>query len=193
MNNFAPQSTQQLAMAIAIAAIALVVTLTLLYAGIPFFGPVNDLITAASGILIIVFVWQFHQILREKSLALAIILMLIAWAGSLFIIGNSILVAFGRMDWKLGGMYTAVGYALIGIWFIGMLLISKEQPFLTPGLARFGLIAGVCLLFGFLAGPLLAEKLNIAFKPLVWIAYAATGVGWIMFPVWCWRLAGSLK
>ena len=74
-----------------------------------------------------------------------------------------------------------------------MLLISKEQPFLTPGLARLGLIAGVCLLFGFLAGPMLPGKLEIAFKPLMWIAYAATGAGWIMFPLWCWRLGVALK
>jgi hypothetical protein len=180
-------------MAIAIAAVASIVTLILLYSGLPFFGPVNDLINAVSGILIAGFVWQFYAILREKSPTIAILLMLIAWAGAIMIIGNSILVAFGRLDWKQGGLFTIVGYALIGIWFIGMLLITKEQAFLNPGLTKFGLIAGICMLFGFLAGPLLAEKLAIAFTPLVWIAYAGAGAGWIMFPLWCWRFAVGFR
>jgi hypothetical protein len=119
--------------------------------------------------------------------------MILAWVGGLSIFGNSILVAFGVLDWKLGGLYTIVGYALVGIWFIGMQLISKEQMFIVPGLVRFGLIAGGLMLFGFLAGPLLAGKLVIDFRPLVWIAYAAAGAGWIMFPIWCWRLATSIK
>lgn len=193
MTSFPSPATQKLATAIAIAAVASIVTLILLYSGIPFFGPINDLINATSGILIIGLAWQFHPVLREKNPAIAIILMVIALAGGIFITGNSVLVAFGQIDWKLGGMYTVVGYALVGIWIIGMLLVSNEQPFLLPGLVRFGLIAGVVMLFGFLAGPLLAEKIEVALQPLVWIAYAGAGVGWIMFPLWCWRLASGLK
>ena len=49
------------------------------------------------------------------------------------------------------------------------------------------------MLLGFLAGPLLAGKLELEFKPLVWLAYAGMGVGWVLFPVWCWLLASRLK
>jgi len=193
MSDFNPQLTHQLAIAIAIAAVASVITLILLYAGIPFFGPVNDLINAVSAILIVIFMWQFHVILEEKNPAMAILLQLAALVGVVLISGNSVLVAFGKMDWKDGGMYTGIGYALIGLWLVGMLLVLRDQAFLNSGLVNLGLAAGVCLLFGFLAGPLLAEKLTIVFMPLVWVAYAATGAGWILFPVWCWRLAANLK
>jgi len=74
-----------------------------------------------------------------------------------------------------------------------MLLTAKGQPFLTSGLVTLGLIAGICLLFGFLAGPLMAKQITIGFQPLVWISYIAAGAGWIMFPIWCWRLAVHLK
>jgi MFS family permease len=193
MSDFNPQLTHQLAIAIAIAAIASVITLILLYAGIPFFGPVNDLINALSAILIVIFMWQFHVILEEKNAALAVLIQLAALVGGVLISGNSVLVAFGEMEWKTGGMYTAIGYALIGLWLVGMLLVLKDQAFLNSGLVTLGLVAGVCLLFGFLAGPLLAEKLTKVFTPVVWIAYVATGAGWILFPIWCWRLAVNLR
>jgi hypothetical protein len=193
VTNFNPQLTSQLAGAIAIAAVAGVVTLALLYAGIPFFGPVNDLINAASAILIAVFVWQFHPLIRERSAVLAVLLLLFAMAGVAAIAGNSVVVAFGRMDWKIGGMYTGIGYGLIGVWLAGMLLALKASSFPAPGLVTFGLILGFCMLLGFLAGPLLAGKLELEFKPLVWLAYAGMGGGWVLFPVWCWLLASRLK
>lgn len=193
MNDFSPQLTQQLGAAIAITAVLSVLTLILLYTGIPFFGPVNDLITAVGGILIAGLALQFHALLGDEISGLALILLLIAWAGAALIAVNAVLVAFGLMDWMLGGMYTAVGYALVGVWLLGMLLVLRGSPLLDAGLMRLGLIGGTAMLFGFLAGPLLAGRLEIAVKPLVWAAYAAAGAGFIIFPIWCWRLAAKLK
>ncbi|HKJ26312.1 MAG TPA: hypothetical protein VJ965_01625 [Anaerolineales bacterium] len=193
MIGFSPQTTQQLGMAILIATIAAMITLSLLYVGIPFFGPVNDLLTAVISILIAGLVWQFHPVVWEKKPTLAAILLIAALLGVVLMAGNATLVAFGKMGWQLGGMYTAFGFALTGVWLIGMLLTAKGQPFLTSGLVTLGLIAGICLLFGFLAGPLMAKQITIGFQPLVWISYIAAGAGWIMFPIWCWRLAVHLK
>ena len=193
MNDFSPQLTQQLGAAIAITAVLSVLTLILLYTGIPFFGPVNDLITAVGGILIAGLALQFHPLLSEEIDGLALVPLLIAWAGAALIAVNAVLVAFGQMDWMLGGMYTAVGYALIGVWLLALLLILRDLPPMDLGLARLGLIAGTAMLFGFLAGPLLAGRLEMTLKPLAWIAYAAAGAGFILFPIWCWRLAAKLK
>jgi hypothetical protein len=121
------------------------------------------------------------------------LLLLVAWAGAAAIAVNAVLVAFGQMDWMLGGMYTAIGYALIGIWLLGLLLTLRGDLFFDLGLVRLGLIAGAAMLFGFLAGPLLAGRLEMAFQPLAWIAYIGAGAGWILFPVWCWQLAARLK
>ena len=193
MNDFSPKLTRQISLAIAITAALSVLTLILLYAGIPFFGPVNDLITAVGGILIAGLALQLHPLVRKEIPGLALVPLLIAWAGAALIAVNAVLVAFGQMDWMLGGMYTAFGYALIGIWLLTLLLILRDLPPMDPGLMRLGLVAGIAMLFGFLAGPLLAGRLEMALKPLAWIAYAAAGAGFVMFPIWCWRLAVRLK
>lgn len=193
MTNFNPQTAQQLGMAILVATIAAAITLSLLYAGIPFFGPVNDMLTAVTAILIAGLVWQFHAVVWAKRPTLAAILLVAALLGTVLMAGNATLVGFGKMNWQIGGMYTAIGFALTGVWLFSMLLVAKGQPFLTSGLVTFGMVTGVCLLFGFLAGPLMASKITLGFQPLVWISYIAAGAGWLMFPIWCWRLAAYLK
>ena len=192
MTNFNHQLTQQIAFAIVIVTILGIITLALLYAGIPFFGMVNDLLNAVGAILIAILVWQLFPLIREKNGLFSILFSLIAWAGTAAIAINSVLVAFGGMGWKDGGMYTAIGFALIGLWLIAMILTIQPQPFLTVTLVRLGLIAGIAMLFGFLAGPLLAERLDLALKPIGWLAYIGAGGGWLMFPIWCWLLSRSL-
>lgn len=193
MTNFNPQLTKQITFAYVVVTILGIITLSLLYAGIPFFGPVNDLLNAAGAILIAIFVWLLFPLVHEKSNVVSLPFSLVAWAGTAAIAINSVYVAFGRMGWKDGGMYTAIGFALIGIWLIGMLQTIPPQPFLTDTLVRLGNIAGIAMLFGFLAGPLLAERLDLAVKPIVWLAYVGAGAGWLMFPVWCWMLSKNFK
>lgn len=193
MTNFNPQFTQQVVFAYVIVTILAIITLSLLYAGIPFFGPVNDILTAVSAVLIAILIWQLFPLIREKNALVGIVFSLIAWAGTAAIAINAVMVAFGGLGWKEGGMYTAVGFALVGIWLIALLFTIPPQPFLTDGLVRLGIIAGVAMLFGFLAGPLMAERLDLAVKPIVWLAYVGAGAGWLMFPVWCWMLSKSLK
>ncbi len=175
----------QIAIAIPITAVISIITLTLLYSGIPFFGPVNDLTNAVGGLLSALLVWQFHNLLRERAPNAAIFFLLAAWIGSAAIIINSLLVAFGRMHWMTGGMYTAIGYGLIGIWLLALHRLIGPQAFLTPGVVRLGTIAAVAMLFGLLAGPLLASGISFAENPLVGVAYIGAAVGWLLFPLWC--------
>ena len=192
MTNFNHQLTQQIAFAYVNVTILGIITLALLYAGIPFFGTVNDLLNAAGAILIAILAWQLYSLVREKYTIVSLLFSIVAWAGTAAIAINSMLVAFGGMGWKEGGMYTAIGFALIGIWLIMTLLTIPSQLFLTTSLVRLGLIAGVAMLFGFIAGPLLGEKLVLSVKPIIWLAYIGAGAGWLMLPVWCWMLSKSL-
>jgi hypothetical protein len=186
------RSTAQIAIAIAITAVISIITLTLLYSGMPFFGPVNDLTNAVGGVLSALLVWQFHALLREHAPNTAILLLLAAWIGSAAIIINSLLVAFGRMNWMTGGMYTAIGYGLIGIWLLAFHRLVGPQAFLTQGVVRLGTIAAIAMLFGLLAGPLLASGVNVAENPVAVIAYLGAAVGWLLYPVWCWLLGRRL-
>lgn len=182
-----------IAIAIPVTAVVSIITLTLLYSGLPFFGPVNDLTNAFAGLLVAILVWKFHALLRERAPSIAVFLLLGAWVGSAAIILNSVLVAFGQMDWKTGGMFTAIGYGLIGIWLLAFHRLVGPQPFLTPGVVRLGTIAAVAMLFGLLAGPMLASGMGFTANPLVSIAYVGAAVGWLLFPLWSWFLGRGLK
>jgi hypothetical protein len=48
------------------------------------------------------------------------------------------------------------------------------------------------MLFGLLAGPILASGREFTQNPLVWIAYAGAAAGWLLFPLWCWRVGRLL-
>jgi len=186
------RTTAQIAIAIAITAVISIITLTLLYSGLPFFGPVNDLTNAVGGLLSALLVWQFHTLLRERAPNTAIFFLLAAWIGSVAIIINSLLVAFGRMHWMTGGMYTAIGYGLIGIWLFALHRQFGLGEFLPSGILKLGVIAAIAMLFGLLAGPLLAYGVNLAKNPVVSIAYLGAAAGWLLYPVWCWLVGRRL-
>ena len=162
---FDPQTTGRIAIAIVVTTVISIVTLALLVSGFPIFGPINDITNAIGGLLSALLVWQFHALLRERAPGVAVLCLLAAWAGSAAIIVNSILVAIGRMHWMNGGMYTAFGFGLLGIWLLALLRFIGPQPFLTPGLVRLGGIAGIAMLFGLLAGPLLVSSAALKKPP----------------------------
>ena len=190
--SFDPQTTGWVAVAVAGSTVISIVTLALLYSGIPVFGPINDLTNAVGGLLSALLVWQFHVLVRQRAPGLAVLCLLAAWAGAAAIIVNSILVALGRMHWMTGGMYTAIGFGLLGIWLLALPRFSGPQPFLTPALVRLGTIAGIVMLFGLLAGPALASGAALEKSPLAWIAYISVGGGWLLYPVWCWLVGRIL-
>ena len=51
------------------------------------------------------------------------------------------------------GLYTVTGYALIGLWLLGLAYLALQNHSLPHGLAVFGLIIGVILAFGLVAIP----------------------------------------
>ena len=192
MQTLNTQPIAQLAIAIVIAALLSIVTLILLYAGIPFFGPINDVINALSGLLIAAFVWQFHAAFQTRFPGLAILLLVIAWAGVAAIVVNSLLVASGRMGWMTGGMYTAIAYGLIGEWLLALQFSFGGQVLLPPGLVRLGVLTGIALLLGLAAGPLLASGVAFLKNPLAALSYLGAVAGWLLFPLWCWLLGQRL-
>ncbi len=189
---FEPQIAGRISIAIAVATALSIVTIGLFFSGLAVFGPINDITNAIGGLLSALLAWQFYALLRERAPGAATLLLLAAWAGSAAIIITSILVAIGRMHWMTGGMYMAFGFGLLGIWLFTLLRLIGPQPFLTPGIVRLGGIAAIAMLFGLLAGPLLAFGANLAKNPLAWIAYVSVGGGWLLYPLWCWLVGQQL-
>lgn len=188
---FDPGKVSWTAAAIAFTTAVAILALIALFSGVSIFGPINDLANAVVGLLAAILAWQFTALLSEHSPGLAILFLLAAWTGSAAIISNSILVAFGRMDWMAGSLYTALGYGLLGVWLLALVRLGGPQDFLTPGMVKLGTITAAGMLTGLLALPLLITNLGGltgAKNLLAGISYLGILAGYSLFPVWCWRI-----
>ena len=189
--SFQPAGTAVVANAIGIAAVIGVITLSLLYSGVPIFGPINDLTNAVYGVLFFLLARQIDPLLRRKSAPLATGTLLAATAAMLLTSINSVLVAFGRMHWETGGLYTALGLGFLGIWMIGVQRSGVLNEFQSNGLQRLGAAAGYTMLVGFAAGPLFTGW--TVSNSLVLLTYIGAAVGFFLFPIWAFLLGRKLK
>ena len=181
----------QLARAYAILVIVSIITLILLYSGLRIFGPINDLTNAVAALVVAAFAWQLHRAIAAQRGYLATLLLAAAWLGALSVAGNSVLVAAGRMGWQTGGMYTAFGYGLFGLWLFGALPAIGAALALPSSLLILGRWAAIAMSVGLLGIlPLLSVvALN---SPLAYTAMAAIAAGWLLFPWWAFRLSQHL-
>ena len=168
-----------------------IITLILLYSGLPFFGPINDITNGISGLVVFALAWNLHSVLSKNWGGLATLFLSAAGIGALFIAGNSVMVALGKLDWQTGGMYTALGYGLIGIWLLGALPALESglsMPIATIILGKWAATPMTIGVLGLL--PLLSVvALN---SPIAYASMAAIGVGWLLFPVWTFKLSQFL-
>ena len=192
MATFHRNSTGRIAIAVSLSALLGILTLSLMYAGLPFFGPVNDLINAGFALLSAILAWQFNPLLHERAPNSARNYLLAAWAGAAANIINSILVAFGQMDWVTGAMYTGIGYGLFGIWLLALNRMVTPQLFTASSIPRLGIITAAGMMLGLLAGPMLAMQVNLAQNPLVMVVFMGTAAGYLLYPVWTWMLGRRL-
>jgi hypothetical protein len=188
---FDPLKAGWIAIAIAVTAMISVITIVLLFSGNPVFGPINDITNAVLGLLSAWFVWQLQALLRERLPGTAILFLLAASVGAAAIIVSSLLVAFGRMHWMTGALYMAMGYGLFGAWLLALHRLPGSLTFLTPGIARLGIITASGMLFGLLAVPLLATHVSFARNLLTGMTYLGILAGYLLYPLWCW-LAGRV-
>ncbi len=163
---------------IGIAAVVSIITLSLLYSGLPFFGPVNDLTNAVAGVLYFALAFQVDALVRQQSGGKANFLLAMAGIAMLFTTINSVLVAIGQLFWTTGGMYTAIGLGFLGIWLTGVLRTGVLESFMTIRTNRLGTVAGYAMLVGFVAGPAFTGW--TVTNSLIYISYIGAGAGWLM-------------
>jgi hypothetical protein len=89
----------------------------------------------------------------------------------------------------LAGLWSGFGFALIGVWLVG---ISRVAP-PAARLRRAGLIAGAVMMLGLVGVPGILMGLD-DMDSAPWWTFVA-GFGWagtyLLFPVWSLRLAGQ--
>lgn len=188
---FLPVKTGATGMAIGIAAVVSIITLTLLYSGMPFFGPVNDLTNAVTGVLYFILALQIDPLLRAQSTLKASLMLLAALAAMLLTSTNSVLVAFGQMGWQTGALYTAIGLGFLGIWLIGVQRSGVLIEYQSTGLRKLGIAAGYAMLVGFAAGPLFTGW--TVSNSLIYVSYIGAAAGWLLFPIWAFILGRRIN
>jgi hypothetical protein len=192
MSTFNTTSSGRIALAVTVSALLGILTLSLMVSGLPFFGPVNDLINAGFALFSAILAWQFNPLMRQRAPNSARYYLLVAWAGAAAIVINSVLVASGQMDWMTGAMYTGIGYGLFGVWLLALNRMVTPQLFESTSIPRLGVITAAGMMSGLLAGPMLAMQANLADNPLVSVVFMGTAAGYLLYPLWTWMLGRRL-
>jgi hypothetical protein len=167
-------------------------TIALMYAGLPLFGPLNDLGVAAAAVLQAVLAWRLLGMSGESWPDVGVIA---AVVGAAVAVLGSGLVISGVTDWFVAGVVSVLGYAFLGVWMVAANHRARSVEAWPTALASFGLLIGAIMCVGFLA--LSAFRGGVgspASAPwFIWAAYA-NGVGWfILLPIWNYRLGHHLK
>ena len=176
-------------LAVAIGAVTIIgiVAISLFFAVGGFFGPLNDLCNGAEAVLTAVLAWRLYPLYRAQSPGLARVTLSLAWLGALIALVGSVLVIFGVTGWDLAGLYTTLGYALIGMWLFGIntaVLPSQAWP---RRLRLLGQVTGAIMVLGLLGGAGIPGGVD-SFGAAPWWVNAGflSGLGWILFyPFWC--------
>lgn len=184
--------TGQIAIALAFVAIIGLVFITLFYAlvqrsGNPF-GTLNDICVALGGLLSGCLVWNLYpthhlHAPRESRIALGLGLM-----GACLVPIGSALVILNITGWLLAGLVTTFGYALIGLWLVGLNYSALNWSAFPRNLAQYGLITGWIMAIGLFAVPGILTGID-AMETASWftrIALFVGGLGWnVLYTIWC--------
>jgi hypothetical protein len=154
------------------------------------FGTLNDVANAAVGILSAVLAWQFFLIAPSNKygrfgLACAAL-------GGVMMTTGSGLVIFEVTGWFLAGLVSAVGGALIGLWLLATNRIGSFPPG-QVGVVRLGVATGGIMALGLLAIPAVLGGVDDWESAAWYVTLAqANWLGtYLLYPIWCLRVAGS--
>jgi hypothetical protein len=186
------ESARLLAEWIALVGVAALAALVLMYAGLGFFGPVNDVLGAATGILVMLLAFTSRSllpagpVLRWVALASALI-------GAVLIVIGSVLVLTGRTGWYLAGLWSALGWAAIGVWLLVLALTLWGSTSWPAWLRWLGVVAAVLLVAGFAVMPGIVSGIDdwgLAGPSLV-VPQALGYVGSLLLLIWCFGVGRS--
>jgi hypothetical protein len=148
------------------------------------FGTLNDIANGVVGALSTLLALQMYARSEPDRLRVAPAASILG--GVIMIIGSA-LVTFGITDWYLAGLVSSLGAAFIGLWLFtadrwrgGLLQLPRHTRLL-------GRIAGIVMMFGFLAMPGILTGVD-DWEASPWYV-SASQVSWLgtylLFPLWC--------
>jgi hypothetical protein len=162
--------------------LALVLLILLFTVGGPF-GTLNDICNGLTGILSGILAWNLYT-----KFHLPLGLLILALVGALVVALGSILIIFDVTGWYLAGLYTSAGYALIGLWLLGLNYAARQINPWPSGLVRLGLIAGIFMALGLLVIPGIIQRIDAWESGPWYINYIGQlgSIGYLLlYPIWC--------
>ena len=184
---FTPRPAGWLAIAIAAVTVIGVASLMLFFMFEGIFGMLNDMCNGLEALLSAALAWQLFPWMRSHTRRLSSVALVVAWAGALIATSGSALIIFDVTGWYLAGLYTMLGYALIGVWLFGFNYAARQSYWWPRRLVRLGLLAAVCMAIGLLAGPGIFGRLDDPGAAPVFVNIGLLGsLGWMfLYPFWC--------
>lgn len=180
------RDTSRLALATGIVAVGSAACLATYLAVQGPFGTINDIGSAAAGILSGCLAWR----LRREGSGPTDAFVAAALAGAALTVVGSALVVSGTTGFFLAGLVSSVGFAGIGAWLVAL---SRGSMAITwsPGLRMLGLAAGALMGLGVVMIPGVLQRLDDMPTAPAWVWIGS--VGWlgtyVAYPAWTILLA----
>lgn len=187
-NNFSSSTVARTATATGVVGLLGLTFIILFFAvGRPF-GAFNDICNGLGAVLSAVLAWRFYPRLHAQSPLLSQVTLAFAIFGAILAVVGSYLVLFDVYGWYLPGLYTAAGYAMIGLWLLGLTYLALKDHSLPQGLAIFGFITAVVLVLGLATIPGIFRGIDsgtyefTVFNAVWW----TSSLGYLtIYPIWC--------
>jgi len=151
-----------------------------------FFGTLSDLCIAFEAILSALLARMLYPVQRAPSPRSSRFLLTAALVGALVASIGSACVIFDFTGWFLAGLMNIFGYALVGLWLLGLNYFAQRTDRWPRRLARFGLITGAMMAVGMLTGPGIVGRVDDP-ELAPWFVSVAqvASLGWLLlYPIW---------
>jgi hypothetical protein len=193
-NSLSTATTGWIAIATGVSAILAVICLALMYTVNQSFGRINDIFNSMIGILSVVLAWMLYAEHHAKSPLMSQVALALAVVGAILTIIGSILVIFGFTDFVLAGWYSAIGFALIGLWLAAFCYALLHGGALPHNLVTFGIVVGAFMAVGLLGIPgILARIDSMESMPrYLYVAFFGWLGTYILYPIWAILLGRDL-
>ena len=151
-----------------------------------FFGTFNDVCVAFAAILSGLLSWILYPAHHAYSPRLSQLLLSAALVGALVASIGSAFVIFDVTGYFLAGLMNFFGYALVGLWLLGLNYSAQRTNGWPRRLVQYALVCGASMAVGLLTDPGIVGRIdNPELAP--WFLYVApvASLGWLLlYPIW---------
>jgi hypothetical protein len=148
------------------------------------FGTINDVANGAAGVLSGALALALRSMLPQGSPAVRWVAVSAALVGAVVaVIGTRLVESTGFF---YAGLVSSVGFGLIGLWVVALNLELRSRPGWASRLPQLGLVAGVIMVIGLLAGLGLTDGVHPVSSAAwhEWIGLSAWLSTYIFYPIW---------